>query len=648
MATTLSYSVPDFEPFTKIVSADMNTKLNEIKSRINWAGGSDATTGLGDDNIQSNTASGGGLTRSTKLKAGTASHVIINDGSGLMSSEAQLATTRGGTGFSPTLTGNGGKAIVVNAGGTAFELGSPEQASLTQSFSGDISSLTAGEAISANDAVCLALGQDASGNTIYRVFKCDDDLADRRVNFLGFAVAAATVTAHTLTWTDSAALVSSNVITWKINSRSYSVTFSSDNDTTLAAIATAIATDPDIQSASVVDAGSNDRVINITGKGGLQINITNATVSSGASQATITIATTQSPSGQNVRIRNFGLLSGFVGLTTGARYFLSSTAGSITTTPASATPVFVGQALSSTQLFVNINALNYQFSVPEIFVRSHGSSTNAATGGVQDTEHYNFTTWSAGTSSSLGARSGVAQGSQVSYSLQHYISDGLTTSTTLVATTQIYNKTSWSSGATKSTTTRHYGASEFAGLLWMTGGSTDTGGSGGQTSFAGKFNGSTWSSGTGLSAGISFPGCFVQGSLLHIVGGLDTGPAQTNAHTTFNSGDTRATATNYPESKASSGCSSVRSSNAFNRSNGGTTSYVWNGSWSSSITVTYTVDANYEDPPHTGYSSNVGLACLNGGANTSILNTTAHFDGTSYAAGTSSTNSRCAGAGSVI
>ncbi len=36
----------------------------------------------------------------TKLASGTASHVVINDGSGVMSSEAQLAVTRGGTGAS--------------------------------------------------------------------------------------------------------------------------------------------------------------------------------------------------------------------------------------------------------------------------------------------------------------------------------------------------------------------------------------------------------------------------------------------------------------------------------------------------------------------------------------------------------------------
>jgi hypothetical protein len=95
MATT--FSTPNtFQPFTKIRSADVNANFTAVSNRFNWDG--TANTGLGDDNIQSNTVSGGGLTRATKLKAGTASHVLINDGSGLMSSEAQLATSRGGTG----------------------------------------------------------------------------------------------------------------------------------------------------------------------------------------------------------------------------------------------------------------------------------------------------------------------------------------------------------------------------------------------------------------------------------------------------------------------------------------------------------------------------------------------------------------------
>lgn len=106
---TLSYPSADFTSNTLIRSADVNGKFNAIKTLLN-------TTKLDSTNVQS-----GGLTRD-RLASGTASHVIINDGSGVMSSEATLATTRGGTGASLTPT-NTGDVIQVSAG--AFVLGSP-------------------------------------------------------------------------------------------------------------------------------------------------------------------------------------------------------------------------------------------------------------------------------------------------------------------------------------------------------------------------------------------------------------------------------------------------------------------------------------------------------------------------------------------
>jgi len=73
----------------------------------------------------------------TKLASGTASHVVINDGGGVMSSEAQVAVTRGGTGQSSytngqllignttgntlakaTLTGTANQVVVTNSTGS--------------------------------------------------------------------------------------------------------------------------------------------------------------------------------------------------------------------------------------------------------------------------------------------------------------------------------------------------------------------------------------------------------------------------------------------------------------------------------------------------------------------------------------------------
>lgn len=70
-------------------------------------------------------ASGGtGSIARSKIAAGTPNQVVINDGSGFLSSEAQLATTRGGTGVSNagTLTYGANNVTFTTAGVTALTL----------------------------------------------------------------------------------------------------------------------------------------------------------------------------------------------------------------------------------------------------------------------------------------------------------------------------------------------------------------------------------------------------------------------------------------------------------------------------------------------------------------------------------------------
>jgi hypothetical protein len=55
----------------------------------------------------------------SKLASGTANHVVINDGSGVFSSEAQLSLARGGT-ASDLSAANGDRILVSNTGGTAL------------------------------------------------------------------------------------------------------------------------------------------------------------------------------------------------------------------------------------------------------------------------------------------------------------------------------------------------------------------------------------------------------------------------------------------------------------------------------------------------------------------------------------------------
>ena len=119
MATTLIYSISPYIPFTKILSADANQDKTDIQNRINWAGGTDATTGLGDDNVQSNTAAGGALTRATKLKKGTANYAVFNDGTGAMTEAASLPLQSGGTG-SVLVIGNEEDTLQVISGVIVF------------------------------------------------------------------------------------------------------------------------------------------------------------------------------------------------------------------------------------------------------------------------------------------------------------------------------------------------------------------------------------------------------------------------------------------------------------------------------------------------------------------------------------------------
>lgn len=126
MATTLVYTVGPYVPFTKILSANANQDKTDIQNRINWAGGTDTATGLGDDNIQSNAASGGGLTRATKLKKGTANFILVNDGTGAMSELNTLDLARGGTGIVITPgSQQAGDVLQINVGLTGFTVGPP-------------------------------------------------------------------------------------------------------------------------------------------------------------------------------------------------------------------------------------------------------------------------------------------------------------------------------------------------------------------------------------------------------------------------------------------------------------------------------------------------------------------------------------------
>lgn len=96
-----------------IVNADINASAAIAYSKLNLA------TSIVNADISTSAA----IARS-KIAAGTASHVVIHDGSGNLSSEANLAVSRGGTGAGSltannVLLGNGTSALQVVAPGTS-------------------------------------------------------------------------------------------------------------------------------------------------------------------------------------------------------------------------------------------------------------------------------------------------------------------------------------------------------------------------------------------------------------------------------------------------------------------------------------------------------------------------------------------------
>jgi hypothetical protein len=111
---TLTYAYTDFTAYTRIKSSEVNSKFQSIKDVINGA--------IENVNISASAA----IARS-KLASGTASHVLINDGSGVVSSEATLSKSRGGAGAdmsgvtfpsSGSLYASGGTDVAIVDGGT--------------------------------------------------------------------------------------------------------------------------------------------------------------------------------------------------------------------------------------------------------------------------------------------------------------------------------------------------------------------------------------------------------------------------------------------------------------------------------------------------------------------------------------------------
>jgi hypothetical protein len=105
---TLVYPTADFQPFTKILSSEVNGKFNAIKTLLN-------TTKLDSTNVQQNGLSWNRLTTQTSLQ------VAVTDTLGQLTTSAFITTAQGGTGLAYTATTlDVGKVLQVNTAGTAL------------------------------------------------------------------------------------------------------------------------------------------------------------------------------------------------------------------------------------------------------------------------------------------------------------------------------------------------------------------------------------------------------------------------------------------------------------------------------------------------------------------------------------------------
>ena len=523
---------------------------------------------------------------------------------------------------------------------------------LVQQLDTSVAGITAAEAISNRDACCLIL-HNGTGSDVYRIFKSDSDFGNKN-SFAGFAKAAATVTPQITTYTISAAYVSGNVIPISINGRGYSVTYASSSDATLQALTTAIATDQDVASATVTVVGGNqtgtdDRVITITSKGGLSLNITGTTVTSGASQPTVTLNNTQSASGDTLDLHQYGPLTGFTSLTTGGKYFLSATSGAITATYTSPADVYVGQALSSTILFVNPNKFNFDFQDNSGTMLS-GSGFSAATAGASTQsawEHFNFSSWSSGTSQPAARAGGHTSDSGMKGAV--YLFDGTTGTVSSGAASSLktyaYNKTSWSTLSDRTTSKFGSGVAVLSGSMFVMKGCTNQNYTSPTTSLD-SFTGSSWTNGvSSFSTGLGKCGGFIYSSKVFVMPSFNSGGTPVATVESWN-GTTVASETSLPIStQETNGCSAMLSFGYVTADNGTTdNSYRYSGTtWSSNfslgVNLTY---GSVEIPTGSsgGFNAATGRSYINGGSNTggTSLASTYYFDGTTITSGTSSSN----------
>lgn len=106
----LVYPTSDFQPFTKILSSEVNGKFNSIKTLLN-------TTKLDYQNIQT-----GGL-HYDNMTITTSMQIVGTNSAGNMTTQPVILASQGGTGFAYTPSSlDVAKVVQVNQSGTALTL----------------------------------------------------------------------------------------------------------------------------------------------------------------------------------------------------------------------------------------------------------------------------------------------------------------------------------------------------------------------------------------------------------------------------------------------------------------------------------------------------------------------------------------------
>lgn len=523
----------------------------------------------------------------------------------------------------------------------ALSVGNPEAQVIVERLDQSVATLTSGQTLAVNDAVCLDL---IDGK--YRVMKTDSTNANRINSFIGFALNTTTATPQITTLTKSSSWTAGTE-TVTVNGRSYSYTYATSNDASMSALAALIGADQDVQSCTVTDNGANDNVITITSKGSLTLTVSDSQ-SGGAPD--FTIANTQTASGSSVRVQMFGPLGGFSSLTVGNRYYVATGTGAISDTPLSSI-VSVGQAISSTTMFIVPNNFDLSFSSAQLLLRTNGGSGESYTTAQSTAHHFNFSSWVNGTDSGV-ARCRVTNG-ESKLGQNHYKVGGIDTANTATTDVKSYNKSSWTSQTAVTAAATNAASSEFNGYFFLGWHSNNVDYGGGQTTWR-QYSGSSWSNAVDTTLPRSNCAGYVLSSKFYSVGGLNT----TGYDATCKSwnGSSLGSETAGSVNSEVAGSMQAPSSLAliiYGNGGGTATGYTTNGSSFTSVgSLGYQIDTTnaFTNGGVGGFSSGNSGSFLTGGATgaSTAITTTTKWSGSSFSSSTACNANRSGGAGSVF